>query len=285
MDQIETPVKENDNIHKLESISSGLSQKKLLPYLDSPKFQVRGRAIQALRQMKLEDDAKRALIRELDAGEFTTAFYAAQILGEQGVKEAVPKLMEKLDSPDNYLKGKAMYALAQLGEKSAYPRIERIFEEADNNRLIIHGALALAEIGDPEALELLLRKSVADIPRQAVYEILLAIAHISGIPDTFYKFLKHYMIDMELSKSNLLEYIGTLGGKPLNDEVENSLDAFNDGDMDIDAVVRVIRAHSNPEHHKITRIIDGFLSECPPDKLYPELLYCLTCVLRKNGAL
>ena len=161
IDHIEAPVKENVNINKLESVTSGLSQTKLLAYLESPKFQVRGRTIQALSQMKLNDDAKQSLIRELDVGEFTTAFYAAQALGEQGVKEAVPVLVRKLDSDDSYLKGKAMYALAQLGEKSSYQKIERVFEETNNPRLIIHGALALAEIGEPEALALLLRKSVS----------------------------------------------------------------------------------------------------------------------------
>ena len=285
IDQIEAHVKEHDNINKLESISSGLSQKKLLPYLDSPKFQVRGRAIQALRQMELEEDAKQALIRELDIGEFTSAFYAAQILGEQKVKEAVPKLIEKLDSPDNYLKGKTIYALAQLGEKSVFSRIERIFDKATNNRLIIHGALALAEIGDQEALKLLLRKSVSGLPRQALYEILLAIAHISGIPDTFYKFLKHFMIDREVSKSNLLEYIDDLSGEPLSDDIQHALESFNEDEANMDGIVRTICANLKTEHHKITRIINDFLSNCRTDGITPELLYCLVCVLRKNGAL
>lgn len=286
IEHIESPVKENLNINKLESVTSGLSQKKLLAYLESPKFQVRGRTIHALSQMKLNDDAKKSLIRELDVGEFTTAFYAAQALGEQGVKEAIPVLTRKLDSTDSYLKGKAMYALAQLGEKSSYHKIESIFEETDNPRLIIHGALALAEIGDPEALALLLRKSVSGIPRQARYEILLAIAQISGIPDSFYKFLKHFMIDRELSKNNLLEYIENLSLDPMCEELKEALERFNEEEEEgMEEIVRVIRVRSKKDHLKIISIIDDFLSECEPQKFHAELLYCIICVLRKNGAL
>jgi MFS family permease len=285
INKIEAPLKENENIDKLESIPSGLSGKKLLAYLDSPKFYVRGKAISALRQMPLIDKAKQALIRELDRGEFTTAFYAAQMLGEQNVKEAIPALIEKLNSKDNYLKSKAMYSLAQLGEKSAYSKIEKIFERTSNPRVIIHGALALGKIGDPEALKLLLKKAVSDIPYQVLHEIILAIAEISEIPDSFYKFLKHFMIDQQVSKSDLMEYMDTLNSTQMTDELKQQLESFNEGNTNAGPIINLILDHTKHKKRTIIRIIDNFLTKCNPEKVPAELLYCIICVFRKNGSL
>jgi len=285
INKIETPLKENDNIDKLESIPSGLSEKKLLAYLDSPKFYLRGKVMGALRQMPRGNETTHALIRELDRGEFTTAFYAAQMLGEQNAKEAIPALIKKLDSDDNYLKSKTMYALAQMEEKSAYTKIEQIFEKTNNPRLIIHGALALAKIGDPEALKLLLNKAVSDIPHQVLYEVILAIAEISEIPDSFYKFLKHYMMDQEISKSYLMEYMDNLNNTPMEPVLKEQLESLNEGETNTKLIINLILEHTQHKKRTITRIIDNFLATCDPEKMSEELLYCIICIFRKNGSL
>lgn len=285
INKIETPLKEHENINKLESIPSGISEKKLLAYLDSPKFYVRGKAIAALGQMPLIDEAKQALIRELDRGEFTTAFYAAQILGEQDVKQAIPSLIEKLNSKDNYLKSKAIYSLAQMGEKSAYAKIKEIFERTTNPRIIIHGALALGKIGDPEALQILLKKALSDIPYQVLHEIILAIAEISEIPDSFYKFLKHFMMDQQISKRHLMEYMDTLNSTPMTTAFKEQLELFNEDRVNAESIINLIIDETKYKKRTIIRIIDDFLSKCEAEKVPMELLYCIICAFRKNGAL
>jgi len=286
IETIETPVKENVNIHKLERIPSGLSEKKLLAYLESPKFYIRGQALHALRLMPLDTDAQQALIRELDRGEFTTAFYAAQTLGEQNIQDAIPVLTQKLNSKDSYLKGKAMHALAIMKNKPTYNTIEKIFKETNNPRLIIHGALALAEIGNKKAIITLLDKTTQEMPQQVMHEIIMAIAEISGIPDGFYKFLKHFMLNRKVSKSNLPEYLDSLSTSPMPEPItkllEHVIESNDAGDSKkrlLDTMLTATKKHQND----MTIIIHNFLSSCDENKISEELLYLLLCILRRHG--
>ncbi|OGV31279.1 MAG: hypothetical protein A2020_01500 [Lentisphaerae bacterium GWF2_45_14] len=286
LEKVADPKEEDHNIDKLENIRSGLSEKKLLSYLDSPKFSVRGKAMQALRQMPFGDGAKKALINELEYGEQTTAYIAAQILGENKVKEAIPLLLKALESNDNYLKGKAMVSLVQLEVKESYRKIEEIFKSSSNPRLIIHGAAALGEIGDPDAMDLLLDKAVPEQSGPILNEILLALSEIGGTADTFYRFLKHYKLDPENARSMFTGEVKKVSENPLTPGIEEILEAFTKGKEEAPGpLIDALLSASSGKKRKIAKIVNSFLERVEKDKLKPELIYCIVFILRKKGIL
>ena len=287
LSKVADPDEEDQNIDKLENIRSDLSEKKLLSYLDSPKFSVRGKAMQALRQMPFGDGAKKALMHELEYGEQTTAYIAAQILGEHKVEESIPLLLKALDSNDNYLKGKAMVSLVQLRVKDSYCKIEEIFRSSSNPRLIIHGAAALGEIGDPDAMELLLDKAAPAVPGPVQNEILLALSEIGGTADIFYRFLKHYKLDPENARSMLNGELKKIRETPLSPEIRESIEDFAKGqDAKSRPLVNAMLSACSGKKRKIAQIVRRFLEGIGDDALpVPELLYCIIFILRKNSIL
>lgn len=287
LEKVADPDEEDQSIDKLESIRSGLSEKKLLGYLNSPKFAVRGKAMQALRQMPLGDAATKALMYELEHGEQTTAYIAAQILGEHKVEEAVPLLLKSLDSSDNYLKGKAMIALVQLGVKDSYKKIEEMFEKTTNPRLVIHGAAALGEIGDPAAMDLLLDRAMVAEPGPVLDEILLALSEIGGTTDAFYRFLKHYKLDPENARSMISGEINKMSETLPDPEIMSALEAFTKGkEKDTERLVSALLVELSGKKRKIAQIIRRFLEKVHKVPFHgPGLLYCIIFILRKNSIL
>ena len=145
-------------IGELGSLGSGVGESALLEYLDSPLFTVRTAALEALDKLEFGPETGWRLIEEIKDGEFSTAFMAADILGRHRVSEAISTLRESLYSNDFFLQGKAMVALAQLGDLPSYGRITEIFSTTFNPRLVIHGARALYLIGERDNARLLLSR-------------------------------------------------------------------------------------------------------------------------------
>ncbi|OGV47983.1 MAG: hypothetical protein A2017_02925 [Lentisphaerae bacterium GWF2_44_16] len=284
-ENIRNPAEELENIEKLEDIGSQLSEKALLSYLDSPKLVLRVRALQALRQIDFGKNARDAILEELKYGEYATAPTAAQIAGERGIKEAVPLLLKGLDSQDNYFKGRCMLALVQLKEKSCIERIEKIFSEAENPRLVVHGAAALAEIGDPAALTLLLRKAiVTTLPERVRYEIIYSISELSGIADNFYKFLRIYQKDRNEGIAYILDYIEHLNANQLDPAFKKLLESYSENRTGNRELIDMLLKKTDDEKRKIISTIDEFLKSCPSEKLYPEIIYCLVAIHRMCGS-
>ncbi len=198
------PREDSENIEKLLDIKSGLSEKALLSYLDSPKFQLRGRALTALGEIPFGPRAVKAILKELDDGEHTTAHIAAQIAGERGVKEAIPLLREALNSTDYYLQAKSMLALVQLKDAESYPKIKALLRDSENPRTVIYGVASLSAIGDDESFKLLLAKSLdAGLPKKVLHEIIFGVAQLEGFGDGVYKFLKIFNKDREAAALQL----------------------------------------------------------------------------------
>jgi len=175
-------------IDKLGQIGSDLSRETLANYLDSPNFMTRTRAIRALGRVKVGKDEAKKLLDEIQEGEQTTAFLAAEVLGEQRIKSAIPVLRNALDSDDIPLKGKAMLALAQLGDEPSYQKIIDIFTATENPRLIIHGAKAFVSMKQIKLLNLLIHK-VTFTPLSAKIrdEVLYCMCEMCGAAHLFYR--------------------------------------------------------------------------------------------------
>ncbi len=169
MEEFSGPVEDRRTVESLGSSKSPLSESSILDLVDSPDFTIRARTINALRQLDyLGETARAALIRELREKPYTTAYLAAEVIGENNITEAIPDLLNALKSDDVYLVGKSMVALARLQAEDGKPKIAEILQLTDNPRLVIHAALALAEYDDPNFAPLLFRKSLnAELPKRS----------------------------------------------------------------------------------------------------------------------
>lgn len=278
-DEMTTPEEEYDNIEKLEGIGSGLSEKKLLSYLDSPKLVLRIKALQALRQIPFSRKAGSALIYELEHGEFATAHIAAQIVGEREIFEAIPQLRKGLDSKDSYFASRCMISLVQLKQKDSYEKIKSIFKASDNQRMIVHGAAALSEIGDIESLELLLSKSVLNgVDDRARQEIIYNIAEFAELGDAFYKFLKVYRSNKAEAAHFIISFIEGLHDKKLNEAFKGK---FSSGSFPKNEIVQALKDNLSSPENEVTKVISNFINKTKAEDLYPELLYCLITIARK----
>ncbi len=193
-------------VTRLREFPSDLSERQLLAYLKSPRFIIRSKALSALRQIHFGKATEQELIREVKRGKFTTAYIAAEILGEHHVKEAIPILRESLYSDDLYLQGKALVALAQLRDKKSFPEIVRIFEESENPRIVLHGGRALVETGDKNySRDLIAKLFRNDFPTQIRDELIFDIAELADCDDEVYRFLKTFRENPAESKMVLID--------------------------------------------------------------------------------
>lgn len=226
-----SPEEEREGMTRLQNLGSGLGEEALLGYLESPDFRVRTQALHALSTLALSAHGVEAVVRELRENVYTTAYIAAEVLGRQAIHEAVSPLREALESSDVYLCGKAMVALAQLRDEPSYERIQRIFGDTDNPRLIVHGGLALAEIGDPARIRDLLAKTAdPGTPALVRGELHQRIALLAGCGQRYYQL--HKLLREDPSEAfeqlgvgvpeELAKALRRLGGKP-DDEVQTEL--------------------------------------------------------------
>lgn len=180
-------------VMQLGETGSSLPEAELREYLDSPNLSVRVRTLHALRNFPIGSETVEAVIEELKRGYYTSAWIAAELLGEQGIMRAIPLLRHGLDSGDHFLCGKCMQALVRLRDTDSYERIISIFEETTNPRIAIYGANALSRMGGPGTLERILEKSLEPtLPTPVVDEVLTAAATSAGVGAQFYRFLRLY---------------------------------------------------------------------------------------------
>lgn len=197
LDRSETPADEIRLIHELGQSPTRLSQKELIEYLHSPRFEVRMEALLALEGMpQLGHAATQALIKELEANTYTTAYVAARILGRHHIQEAVPALNKALTKEDYMLQGSAMVALAKIGNQDSIPRIEALLQNSKNPRVQISAAYALELLNSHSSLAALASTLRHDDPPAFVSdEITLAMASILGIMKDFYPLYSAFIED------------------------------------------------------------------------------------------
>jgi HEAT repeat protein len=105
----------------------------------------------------------RALFQEIE--DVSIRRYLALILGYTRDEEAVPLLVEAVDSDDAEMRIYALWALGTIGDPRARPPLLEALTDADPG-LRKTAAFALGEMGDPESAEplrLLLADPVADV--------------------------------------------------------------------------------------------------------------------------
>ncbi len=224
LDRSQTPEEEQDTLRALAENPSELSIAQLLQHLRSPSFSVRTEALRSLRNMPPSLAITEALITEVEEHEFTTAHMAAEILGDRRCREASAALRQALRSEDFMLCGKAMVALAQIGDRASFDEIRRTFAASANPRVLIHGAKALAHYGDPRVVADLLERLESDTAPLVRDEIVLAVADLLGMGDWFYR---RYVAFLDSEANGVLELRGVL--EHPGDDHEALLASFGEG--------------------------------------------------------
>lgn len=218
LEQSEGSEEEVEHVEQLQHIASSLGESTLRGMLESHRLPVRVHALRALRQIEFGEKTENAILQELRCGEFTTAWTAAEILGEHGVESSVPDLRRGLDSQDPFLVGKCMVALVELGDRESYPRIREIFRRSENPRIIIHGANAFIQMKDPARITDILEKMRAGgLFARVADELFSAIATLCGRERDFYHFLREYTLDPEQGIAGLGMEIEQLTGERMRD--------------------------------------------------------------------
>jgi MFS family permease len=223
LDKVQDSRQEEMLLGALHDTPSQLATKGLLERARSPRLVTRLESIRALETLKtLNGDAEKALINDIIANPFTTAYISARILGNHHCYAAMPLLRELASSTDYMLAGEAIIALAKLRDEAFRPRIEQIILKTDNPRLRIMGVEALGIYRSPNSLSVLLDiLRVADPPPYLRDEVVLAMSAILDTQRQFYSILARYVAEpglaatlaMDEAESAFEFYQSNLGGR------------------------------------------------------------------------
>ena len=214
LDRSSRPDEEIGIIREIGLSGRPVAQRELLPYLRSPRFDVRMEALTALGNLRdLSPQTLEAVARELRGHPFTTAHLSARILGKAGDPSAVPILREALASEDYMLRGAALVALGRLGDGPSVPAIEEIVASTDNPRLVIQGAYALELLGSsasvPVLVEVLRKEGTPDFVRD---EVVLSLAAVLGVFDRFYPIYGEWTADPDRGRALLQDALEESAG-------------------------------------------------------------------------
>lgn len=267
------------DLRTLERIGSSVSEEEIREQLNSPLLDVRLRAIRALRNIDFGEETTRALIDELEHGQFTTAWVAADVLGEGGREEAIDALRVGLESDDQILQGRCMTALVRLHDEESCERIVHLFEESQNPRVAIRGANALAGMGGEENMLRILRRSIDEsLPAGVRDELLTAAGSMVGVEGQIYRFLRTYNADKERGVAETLP------------DVQASFDGSTSSQIETESTSTPPRLRHFPRAlGELARRAEGeyacalrrFLEEYEPGTFSRRIAFCLAIMLSR----
>jgi hypothetical protein len=296
------------NVLKLESMNSSLPQEQLIYYLNSPKYKVRIHALRALYGTKLKQKTINAVLKELQIGEYTTAYLAGIILADNHVKESIPLMRKYLYSKDHQLVGCCMRGLVMLDDKDSFHQIIELYKQTKIPSILINGSTALSTMNDSHMLLILLEKFVEItnwtkkaignfkgcdgdkhknyaltmyMRRDAVInEIISCIADIAGIGDSFYEFLRIYDSHHETGILNLCEQVIDRNPNTNLGSPKKALHDYSRGKIKITNIIEFLKNSANAiEQDAVVSILSNFLSKLKPRQINTKLIYCIFLIL------
>jgi hypothetical protein len=268
------------HVERLGALRSSVPEEELRELLYSPKLSVRVRALQALRHISFGNTTETAILETLRDGEFTSAWIAADIAGERGLRSALPALRDALHSEDAFLCGKAMVALVRLNDTESLPRIAELFRQSGNPRIVIHGAHALAETENLEHLPSILEKSLEEGLRPPVREeTLVAAATLAGMGEQFYRFIKRYQQDQREGAGEFLPELEDQVSPPTYSKARAEV-AQPDGSLKY--FRRMLTELAQNDTDPIHAAVHAFLERHREERLPREVVYCLAAILAGN---
>ncbi|WP_304222265.1 MFS transporter [Gracilinema caldarium] len=194
---------EHEVLEALHDMPSTVALTELLDRLRSPRLSVRIEALRAIEALEtLNSEAEDALLEDVQNNPYTTAYISCRILGNHGVRRAIPLLRTLFTAEDYMLVGEAMLALARLGDTESRVKIEEYIKTTKNPRIRIMGASALETFGSSESIQVLLDLLREENPPPYLRdEVVLSIAGIVGIMERFYPLLVQYREDPALANA------------------------------------------------------------------------------------
>jgi MFS family permease len=243
-----TATEEHTALQALAEFPSELTIRDLLQKLKSPRFTIRAQALTALGRLPATGPVARALVSEVKNHPFTTAYMAAEILGDRRIAAAVPVLRRQLASRDYFLSGKCMVALARLDDRPSIPAIESVLRWTRNPRLVIHAATALEIFRNTLSIPLLLSRLEQRAHPFLRDEIILAIAGILGLEEWFYPL---YASFLEKSTEAVLR---------LRDEMER----YGPPSLSADRLATLLELLLRPDRRGFARLARRLLGELEP---------------------
>jgi len=237
-------------IRQLGNYGSSVSERELLPYVSSPRFEVRVEALLAIESLnRLSPKALRLLTIEMDRTHYSTAYLCARIIGKFHWKEAIPSLRAAISTNDYMLQGASMTALARLNDDSSVAAIEAIAESSVNPRALMSASSALETFGKVSSVPVLVGILKKSNPPPFVYdEIVLATAGILGGLGGFYRLYSSWTQNPQEAVDDLLDMMpaGILAG-PAREEFKQALRNFVIQGSDGPVVARNIANRSGIE--------------------------------------
>ncbi len=286
LQKLSRPTREQEDmsiVNKLQGIASDLGEDVLVNYLESPRFTIRGKALQALNQIEISPQTARRIVQELQQGEFTTAHLAAELLGDHGVTEAIPSLRKALESKDIFLQGKAMLALVRLRDEASYSAIISIFRQTNNPRILIYGARAIGLMGKRENIALLLEKiRLNSLPEHVRDEILYDACDMIGIGNEFYNFFNLFKRSPESGILALQDFIAQqLAGKPeVAQKILDVIEAIRDKGDSKNLLLQLFTLPAF-ENDLIISELDTFVKHCRTEKIDEKIIFSLLLISAK----
>ncbi|MFH1231646.1 MAG: HEAT repeat domain-containing protein, partial [Planctomycetota bacterium] len=102
----------------------------------------------------------------------------AQYLGKYHYTQAVPALIKATEDNDVFLRQEAVWALGEMRDNTAVPKLLDLLEHDNNIEVRHHCAQALEKIGDPKAINGLIQQ-LDDINQSVAYASLQALKTIT----------------------------------------------------------------------------------------------------------
>jgi HEAT repeat protein len=152
----EIPLIVCNSIEALERVAPAAARSRVQPLLESESRMVRFAALVAIGRLRDRASAPRvqAALRDRDERVRLAAAFAAARLGDTS---QVAKLVHALEkSSDENMRSDAAFLLGKLGEKRLLKRLaaaQRIRQNEQSNRVLVHILGARAELGDRQALQ------------------------------------------------------------------------------------------------------------------------------------
>jgi len=301
---------ELNSVNKLDSMNSDLSQDRLIYYLGSPKYKVRIRALRAMYGANLKQNSIKAILNELQFGEYTTGYLAAYILSDKKVKESIPLLRNYLSSKDHHLAASSMLGLVKLEDKESYPKIIQIYKESVVPMKLIYGTNAITAMKDINLLKVIIEKyeevtirtnkaigrynkECANCTEHKVFartmfkkrdavtsEIISSVADIAGIGNAFYEFLRIYANHHETGILNLIESIVETNPNTKLESPHKILHKYINGESKKTELIEYLKISAKSMGQNPTALIlTDFLNKDTLMSLNSKLFYCLFMIL------
>jgi len=214
LDKSSDPREELELIRELGVSGSRRSQRDLVGYLSSPRFELRTEALHSLEALAELDEATVAALRnEVAQRADTTGYIAARILGKRGGPRAAPELRRALEAADPLLRGAAAIALARLGDRESVPAVEELLRGSSPPRLRLQAAYALEILASRPSIPVLVAALSRDDPPAFVSdELVLTMASILGMMGDFWPLYQAFTEDEERGLSLLRLSAAERGG-------------------------------------------------------------------------